>query len=536
MVEFKNREAVEAWLANRPQGVAVVLAARAALRVLPALALSTNTNRNIRDDAFLILRASVVSWLAAKFSTYDTELLRAAAYAASNAAMAAADDAATAATVSNASKDAAAFAAAAFAADTFAAGASVAPTSAATAYTAASIFGTAQEVAAFAADGTAIDGGASPAALAGLPLWPQDTPKWVTKAWADLKRRLLDAGDDWDVWTDWYEARLAGKRPWRRSLEIARATLPDELWEQGPKAVNAEIKRLITAEKAKAAAKRQAPRKDVRSIGDLEPLDIPSPVPFKWQDGVIALGGSALPVLGPRSDQRDLARKMQACREIAKDISAKIAKRRYNCRIEYREHLEGYLQWFPEDDDGNIYLADRHARAVRELLVAELDELPLPFVADMKGFLEQHIGIRPHFPELLEFFESVRTHALPAPLPQDAVDQVRRAIAEATPEVFAPNVGQALDVEGGPPSTVEQPSAAGESGISKIELPPDPIQGLNPESEKAGAIARTLNFLLKVYKQGAEFSKNLEAWEKFGVRVFPYMYIVIQWLQAFLGY
>lgn len=203
----------------------------------------------------------MVSWLAAKFSTYDTELLRAAAYAASNAAMAAADDAATAATaatVSNASKDAAAFAAAAFAADTFAAGASVAPTSAATAYTAASIFGTAQEVAAFAADGTAIDGGASPAALAGLPLWPQDTPKWVTKAWADLKRRLLDAGDDWDVWTDWYEARLAGKRPWRRSLEIARATLPDELWEQGPKAVNAEIKRLIAAEKAKGGSKTAA--------------------------------------------------------------------------------------------------------------------------------------------------------------------------------------------------------------------------------------------------------------------------------------
>ncbi|TPQ48964.1 hypothetical protein C2U72_21010 [Prosthecomicrobium hirschii] len=306
--------------------------------------------------------------------------------------------------------------------------------------------------------------------------------------------------------------------------------MPDELWKQGPKAVNAEIKRLIAAEKAKTAANRQSPRKDVQSIGDLKPLDISSPVSFKWQDGVIAIGGSALPVLGPRNDPRDLARKMQACREIAKDISAKIAKGRYNCRIEYREHLEGYLQWFPEDDDGNIYLADRSARALRELLVAEQDELPPPFVAEVKGFLEQHIGIRPHFPELLEFFESVRTHALQEPLPQDAVDHVRQGIAEATPEVFAPNVGQALDVEGGPPSTIEQPSTTDGSGTPKIELPPDPIQTLNPETEKASAIARTLNALGKILKQGPDYVKNMEAWEKISTQLLPHLQTIIEWL------
>lgn len=377
--------------------------------------------------------------------------------------------------------------------------------------------------------------GLTPTILAGRPLWPDRITSSSKAGWDALKRDLLSAGDDWDVWTDWYDDRLAGKRPWRRSLEIARATLPDDLWEQGPKAVNAEIKRLIAAEKAKTAANRRASRDGVQSIGDLEPLDIPSPVSFKWQDGVIALGGSALPVLGPRNDPRDLARKMQACREIAKDISAKIAKGRYNCRVEYREHLEGYLQWFPDGDDGNIYLADRSARALRELLVAEQDELPRPFVADVKGFLEQHIGIRPHFQELLEFFESVRTHALPEPLPQDAVDQARQAIAEATPEVFAPNVGQALDVESGPPSTVEQPSVAGESGISKIELPPDPIQTLDPEIEKSGAIARTLNALGKVLKQGPDYVKNMEAWEKVSTRLLPYLHTIIEWLRNMTG-
>lgn len=65
-----------------------------------------------------------------------------------------------------------------------------------------------------------------------------------------MKRDLLISRDDWDVWTDWYDARLAGRSPWRQSIEFARATLPDSLWEQGPKAVNAEIKRLIAADRA----------------------------------------------------------------------------------------------------------------------------------------------------------------------------------------------------------------------------------------------------------------------------------------------
>src|SRR5208337_5695413 len=43
------------------------------------------------------------------------------------------------------------------------------------------------------------------------------------------------------------EARLAGDaaQPPNEALEIARAMIPDEIWEQGPAVVNAEIKRLI---------------------------------------------------------------------------------------------------------------------------------------------------------------------------------------------------------------------------------------------------------------------------------------------------
>ncbi len=48
---------------------------------------------------------------------------------------------------------------------------------------------------------------------------------------------------NWEVWTAWYEARLKGSSG-MEDLEIARLALPEEIWMQGPKVANAEIKRL----------------------------------------------------------------------------------------------------------------------------------------------------------------------------------------------------------------------------------------------------------------------------------------------------
>ena len=60
---------------------------------------------------------------------------------------------------------------------------------------------------------------------------------------------LLAAHEDWDVWTEWYDALLEGRLAESEAISLARVTLPEELWERGPKAVNAELKRLIEAEK-----------------------------------------------------------------------------------------------------------------------------------------------------------------------------------------------------------------------------------------------------------------------------------------------
>jgi hypothetical protein len=46
------------------------------------------------------------------------------------------------------------------------------------------------------------------------------------------------------VWTKWYEDRLAG-RVQKDERELAFVSIADDLWDQGPAIVNAEIKRRI---------------------------------------------------------------------------------------------------------------------------------------------------------------------------------------------------------------------------------------------------------------------------------------------------
>ncbi|MGA2491718.1 MAG: hypothetical protein ABSF67_02075 [Roseiarcus sp.] len=89
-----------------------------------------------------------------------------------------------------------------------------------------------------------------------------------------MKSALLATNQNWEVWTDWYEARLAGDaaHPPNEALEVARATIPDEIWTQGPAAVNAEIKRLIALHPPKSAVSVSIAGVELRtSVGDVVP-------------------------------------------------------------------------------------------------------------------------------------------------------------------------------------------------------------------------------------------------------------------------
>lgn len=230
LVEIKNKEELETWLQGRERADAVAIAARAALRVLPQL--TTILDEPAIDGLLLpVFRATAISWSAVRSSYWKTADSANAASSASNAFITASDAAGAAHGAARTAGTKAAKAAALRAAETIT--------------IAARNKNTEDVWAGVSADATHLDEGMPAATLIARKLWPNGLPDWAADQWTSLKANLFTATtEDWGVWTDWYEARLRGD-PVNIHLDRAKAKIPNGIWEEGPKAVNAEIRRLI---------------------------------------------------------------------------------------------------------------------------------------------------------------------------------------------------------------------------------------------------------------------------------------------------
>ncbi len=173
------------------------------------------------DILLPMFRITVVSWVAAKYPAYETEFAEAVtAYAAAYAADAAAA-AASYAYLSYAYSNAAA----------------VADGDAGDANTVAAAFWSA-----LSADAARFEQSKPASEIAGSPLWPHGQPDRLRTLWQEMKRTLRTAEQDWQVWTNWYDDRLHGHER-EEDYELAYARIENELWDQGPPIVNAEIKK-----------------------------------------------------------------------------------------------------------------------------------------------------------------------------------------------------------------------------------------------------------------------------------------------------
>lgn len=101
-----------------------------------------------------------------------------------------------------------------------------------------------------------IEEGLKAAQLARRSLWgdgePEGQPGTEHQRWTTLKAMLLQLGDHWKAWTDWYDGRLIGadSLKGRRVLtELERdrlASLSRQDWATGPAHVNAKLLALET--------------------------------------------------------------------------------------------------------------------------------------------------------------------------------------------------------------------------------------------------------------------------------------------------
>jgi hypothetical protein len=240
LVDFKDQRELDAWLQTQPREVAVILAVRAALRVLPLVQEALRFGFKDIDIVLPVFRALAYSWAAAKFPARANQFTLppagdlsafGAVQAASNAATAA--FVAVSATASRSSIDSVFhFAVRAIISPTFGIGPLEAPTSVVAFWSAASI------------DATRVEGGATTSVIAGSPLWPQIRADWTWALWQELEQHLLAANQDWQVWTIWYGDLLQGyNRSEERELVYVR--IEEAIWNQGAAAVNAEIVRRI---------------------------------------------------------------------------------------------------------------------------------------------------------------------------------------------------------------------------------------------------------------------------------------------------
>jgi hypothetical protein len=247
VIAFSDGPDIARWLASKPREIALVIAARATLRVAPLLGfelLNKDSRARMKVARTLVLpafRGMAAPWLAAAYAGGAPLInFTAAAHAAGRAVLHIHSTDLARRAVFNANATAAAAYPADFVAST-AAYAAQAAHLASTIEDEATLF---EPISRDANDLVRSDSTLSPSDLALQALWQGQMPSWVSGNWTRMKETLLSQSDDWRVWTDWYEARLSGG-PIDRELELARVMIPGTIWNRGPRKVNAEIARLM---------------------------------------------------------------------------------------------------------------------------------------------------------------------------------------------------------------------------------------------------------------------------------------------------
>lgn len=361
--DLRDQKAFREWLESKPREWSVVIAARAALRVLPLARTAKFGSEEARAILLPVFRATAIARFATvypnrAFGAASGEAFESAAQAATDTTNAAADTAyaayAAAAAATDAATDAASAAAAALAAAGDAAIIAAGPK--------ASI--------AVLQDALALTDGVSPDQVARDFLWkagdgvvfpsgfpPRDK---MAQRWSDLRGHLVQLGKHWQVWIDWYNDVLIPPMPSRgEAWEAAftnvqhpsypwKTSLP---WGDGPEKVNLAIKARLDSLQAAA---RISGESTLTADASVVPPQVPQPITFPDQ--------TPAPV---RVEERN----GKIARIHDRDSPLRAAERDFNA---WREPVIDHIE---ELTSGDFRDGTNHSRA-RDRLVALGDLLP----------------------------------------------------------------------------------------------------------------------------------------------------------------
>ncbi len=553
-LKISSRKELQKWLESLPpeQGrwVAVAVAARAALRVVPLVAVDlpreTDEERRRRFPklVFAVFFAGALSRVAAKHSMHANGLHAAdAAVAPFSANTPAAATAAYAASAANA-----AAANATDAACTAAANAAYTANAAAAPYAAnADLWDEISRDANFILSGVMTED------LASKPLWPDGAPSWANDFWKRLQY-LLPHEDGWEAWINWYNRRLDGVSD-PDEIELPFAIIPERVRATSPASANRWIREQINVAKESKQIGSKAER-FYRELERLQKEDLPPPpqpiehLPSLFTFGrndagqiTIVAGPQNIPVIAFPGDDATHRRWLETGRKLTERLIADLrAGKFHNVRSDYREGLERYVADLPpEPGAGNFLLADAEARALRSLFAAEPHVLAEPFAARLNTVLENHFALLGFYPEVARYLAAAREGQVTAPLPQVAIAGFGKVVLNNTPQAFTAEVSQGLrKVERETPKVELEPEDI-RSGPPPVKPRAYPYDEPDPEQSRAFSIMSTFNALYKTVLESAntvlETAKNnpskIVHWVAIEKMLRPYAIVIIEWLKTF---
>jgi hypothetical protein len=317
MAKIRNRQDLEQWLETQSREVAAVIAVRAALRVVPLLSRLLVDHgmgpRNGEIQLLPLIRALAVAWGAIRYSGHSLLFVVADVQAPAVGAAVQFDAASdligmsTSIVISDAlnvvlnASDASVVVdpgEARLADDAVRRGAADVVGDVTRVRGIGGTTDFAAQISAVTADVSHLRSGLEPGELALRPLWENAYGSAINDLqaiWSGFALTLLTLGRDWDVWTSWYEDRLHG-RPADEEKELARLTLPEEMWKD-PAVANAEIKRRFA--EIDAQRRREFPAETIEGPEVAPPMEPLAPdaaaTRFQVTAGIIDVAPPSLP-------------------------------------------------------------------------------------------------------------------------------------------------------------------------------------------------------------------------------------------------
>jgi len=261
--------------------------------------------------------------------------------------------------------------------------------------------------------------------LVSAPLWPVEHPIWADEAWSTLQS-ALPKGEDWAVWTGWYQDRLNGTN-YDETRELVFATVPLDVWKKGSKAANAWIRTELNKLRLVPFAHRpSAIEPKINAAGKLG----------------VARRPSAIAYPNNRSE-RDRLALLSFCQTQASRLLEELRARKFgNFRdADFADLLAYYRTDLPaEGGEGTFLLADAQAAELRDLAEELAAILPTRFARRHGDLLSKHDELRVYYVEIADVDKAAAQSKPLKPPPTALLIQLQKALEDASPVAVTPEL------------------------------------------------------------------------------------------------